>query len=192
MQLKNTSKYYGLVSILIHWLMAIAIIGMFGLGVWMVGLDYYDPWYHRGLWLHQSIGMLLLLLLLFRLIWRLSNPVPEIIGLWWEKLVAIWVHRGHYLLMVILMVTGYLITTAYGRGVDVFGWFECPALFPADKGRETTLGFYHMILAWGYMAYIAMHAAAALKHHFIDKDTTLLRMLGINQNKEEKEKHHED
>lgn len=192
MQLKNTSKYYGLVSIVIHWLMAIAIIGMFGLGVWMVDLDYYDPWYHRGLWLHQSIGMVLLLLLMFRLLWRLSSPIPEMMGVWWEKLVAIWVHRGHYLLMAVLMMTGYLMTTAYGRGVDMFGWFEFPALFPADKGRETTLGFYHMMIAWGYMAYIGMHAAAALKHHFIDKDTTLLRMIGINEHKEKKEKHHEN
>ncbi|MFC1567911.1 cytochrome b [Pseudomonadota bacterium] len=175
--LRNSSKQFGWVSIAIHWLMAAAIIGMFGLGVWMVDLDYYDPWYHRSLWIHQSIGMLLIFLLAFRLVWRLTNPVPEIMGLWWEKRV----HRGHYLLMAAVMITGYLITTAYGRGVDIFGWFEFPALLPADKGRETTLGFWHMLLAWGFMGYIGMHAGAALKHHFIDKDITLLRMLGMNK-----------
>jgi len=83
--------------------------------------------------------------------------------------------------MAAVMITGYLITTAYGRGVDIFGWFEFPALLPADKGRETTLGFWHMLLAWGFMGYIGMHAGAALKHHFIDKDITLLRMLGMNK-----------
>ncbi len=186
MSLRNTKSRFGWVSIIIHWLMALAIFGMFGLGVWMVGLDYYDPWYHRSLWVHQSIGMLLLFLLVFRIVWRLTNLVPEIMGLWWEKLVAIWVHRGHYVIMAALMVSGYLITTAYGRGVDIFGWFEFPALLPADKGRETTLGFWHMLLAWGFMGYIGMHAGAALKHHFIDKDRTLTRMLGLNQNKEEK------
>jgi len=183
MTLRNSNSRFGWVSITIHWLMAVAIIGMFGLGVWMVDLDYYDPWYHRSLWIHQSIGMLLLFLLVFRLVWRLTNPVPEILGLWWEKLIAIWVHRGHYVLMAAVMISGYLITTAYGRGVDIFGWVEFPALLPADKGRETTLGFWHMLLAWGFMAYIGMHAAAALKHHFIDKDITLLRMLGMNKNK---------
>ena len=185
MSLRNTDKRFGLVSIIIHWLMTIAIIGMFGLGVWMVDLDYYDAWYHRSLWIHQSIGMLLLFLLLFRLGWRLTNPVPEILGEWWEKLIAIWVHRGHYILMAALLITGYLITTAYGRGVDIFGWFEFPALLPADKGRETTLGFWHMLLAWGFMGYIGMHAAAALKHHLIDRDITLLRMLGMTKNEKE-------
>jgi len=185
--LRNSRARFGWVSIAIHWLMALAIFGMFGLGVWMVDLDYYDAWYHRSLWVHQSIGMLLLFLLVFRFVWRFANPVPEIMGLWWEKLIAIWVHRGHYVLMAALMITGYLITTAYGRGVDIFGWFEFPALLPADKGRESALGFVHMLLAWGFMGYIAMHAGAALKHHFIDKDITLLRMLGVNQRSKTKE-----
>lgn len=191
--LKNSKSRFGWVSIVIHWLMAIAIIGMFGLGVWMVDLDYYDAWYHRSLWIHQSIGMLLLFLLIFRLVWRLTNPIPEILGEWWEKLIAIWVHRGHYILMAAVMITGYLITTAYGRGVDIFGLFEFPALLDADKGRESSAGFIHMLLAWGFMGYIGMHAAAALKHHLIDKDVTLLRMLGLSKNENDnKEKNDEN
>lgn len=183
--LKNSSEQYGWVSIVIHWLMAMVIIGMFVLGIWMVELEYYDTWYHRAPWVHRSVGMLLLFLLIFRSVWRLTNPVPEIMGAWWEKIIALWVHRGHYLFMFAVIISGYLISTALGRGVEVFGWFDFPAMLPADKGRETTAGFVHMLLAWGFMGYIAMHAAAAMKHHFIDKDITLLRMLGINKNKGE-------
>lgn len=181
----NSRYRYGWVSIVLHWLMAVVIFGMFALGVWMVELDYYDAWYHRAPWVHRSIGMLLFFLLVFRLAWRWVNIVPEIMGRRWERLVAIWVHRGHYLIMFALMISGYMISTAHGRGVEVFDWFEVPALLVADKGRESTAGYVHMLLAWGFMAYIGMHAAAALKHHFIDKDITLLRMLGI-QKKEEK------
>jgi len=179
--LRNSKQRFGWVSIVIHWLMALVIFGMFGLGVWMVDLNYYDDWYHRAPWVHQSIGILLLFLLVFRLGWRLTNPVPEIMGAWWERLIAIWVHRGHYVFMFAVIISGYLISTAYGRGVSVFDWFEFPALLAADKGRESTAGFIHMLLAWGFMGYIGMHAAAALKHHFIDKDSTLTRMLGIHK-----------
>lgn len=189
--LRNSRERFGWVSIVIHWLMAIAIIGMFALGIWMVDLNYYDDWYHRAPWVHRSVGMLLFFLLLFRLGWRLTNPVPEILGQWWERLIAIWVHRGHYLFMFAVIISGYLISTAYGRGVEVFDWFEVPALLDADKGRESSAGFIHMLLAWGFMGYICMHAAAALKHHLIDKDATLLRMLGLSKTEKKKEKNDE-
>jgi cytochrome b561 len=187
MMLENSKERYGWVSIGIHWLMALAIIGMFVLGIWMVGLEYYDAWYHKAPWIHRSAGMLLLFLLIFRSVWRLTNPVPEIMGAWWEKIIALWVHRAHYLFMFAVIISGYLISTALGKGVDLFGWFEVPALLPVDKGRETTAGTLHMYLAWGFMGYVAMHAAAALKHHFIDRDITLLRMLGINKEKGEED-----
>ncbi|MES0371388.1 MAG: cytochrome b [Mariprofundaceae bacterium] len=183
--LRNSKEQFGWVSIGIHWLMALVIFGMFWLGIWMVELEYYDDWYHRAPWVHRSVGMLLFFLLVFRLGWRIANPVPEIMGAWWEKIIALWVHRGHYLFMFAVIISGYLISTALGRGVGVFDWFEVPALFAADKGRESTAGFVHMLLAWGFIAYIGMHAAAAMKHHFIDKDITLLRMLGINKQRGE-------
>jgi len=185
--LLNSNDKFGWVSITLHWVMALAIFGMFGLGLWMVELEYYDTWYHRAPWVHRSIGMLLLFLLLFRLVWRLTNTVPEILGQSWEKMIALWVHRGHYLFMFAVIISGYLISTALGKGVDLFGWFEIPSLLPADKGRETTAGIIHMYLAWGFMGYIGMHAAAAMKHHFIDEDVTFLRMLGITKRKGEED-----
>lgn len=185
--LKNTENRYGWVSIGIHWLMALVIFGMFGLGLYMVDLTYLHEHYKLAPDIHRSVGILLLLLLIFRLVWRVANVVPEIMGENWEKLIALWVHRGHYLFMFALMISGYLISTADGRAIDVFNWFEMPALLPAEKGREEVAGFIHMLLAWGFMGYVAMHAAAALKHHFIDKDVTLLRMIGIVKKEEKRD-----
>jgi len=178
MPLKNTAQSYGWVSIVIHWFMALLVIGMFALGVYMVELNYMDAWYQRAPYIHQSVGLLLLLLLIFRLLWRLNNPLPVIFAMGFEKIIALLVHRMHYVLMFALMISGYLISTADGRGIEIFTWFEVPAVFPPEKGREDSAGFIHMVLAWGFMGFVLLHSLAALKHHFIDKDRTLLRMLG--------------
>ena len=181
MQLKNSKQQYGWVSIVMHWLMAIIVFGMFGLGIYMVDLTYMDDWYKTAPDLHIGMGMLLLGVLVIRLCWRIANEVPVILGSKVEQKAGLWVHRLHYVLMFLLMFSGYLIVTAHGRGIDFFGWFDIPAIFPAEKGREALAGDIHFYLAWGFMGFVALHAAAALKHHFIDKDRTLLRMLGIRK-----------
>ncbi|MDQ6992726.1 MAG: cytochrome b [Mariprofundus sp.] len=179
--LRNSHDEYGWVTIVVHWLMAIAIISMFFLGAWMAELNYYSQWYHSAPELHKSIGMILLFLLLFRLIWRLLNARPTLSGLWWEKLAAVSVHRLHYLLMFTIMLSGYLIPTAEGVGIDLFGWLTIPATFLFDKQQADFIGQLHWGSAWAIIALSALHSAAALKHHFIDKDMTLRRMLGLSQ-----------
>jgi len=158
--------------------MALAIFAMFGLGLWMTELDYYDAWYHRAPELHKAAGMLLLFLLLFRLVWRLGNTRPALMGPCWEKIIALIVHRTHYVLMFIVTLSGYLIPTAEGKGIDVFGWFVAPALFEFDKHQADLIGLLHLVAAWALMGLAAVHSAAALKHHFVDRDATLTRMLG--------------
>ncbi|MDQ6983844.1 MAG: cytochrome b [Ghiorsea sp.] len=182
MQIRNTRQMYGWMSIGIHWLMALAIFGMFVLGLYMVELTYVDEWYRAAPSLHIGAGMLLLFLLLFRLVWRLRNPLPVLYGNPFEQLVGLFVHRLHYIFMFFLMISGYLMVTADGRAVQVFTWFEVPALFAAEKGREEIAGLIHFYLSWVFIAFVALHSAAALKHHFVDKDRTLLRMLGIKDN----------
>ena len=178
-QSQNTQDSYGWVSIGIHWLMALLMFAMFGLGLYMVDLTYVDEWYRAAPTLHIGAGILLFLLLFIRLFWRLTNPAPKIYGQTFEKVIGLMVHRLHYVLMFALMLSGYLIITADGRAVQVFTWFEMPALFPAEKGREELAGSIHEYFAWGFIGFVGLHAAAALKHHWIDKDRTLLRMLGI-------------
>jgi cytochrome b561 len=181
--LRNTSRSYGLIAILLHWSMALVIFGMFGLGLWMVELNYYDSWYHDAPYIHKAVGMLLLFLLIFRLIWRLTNKRPNLIGETWEQFVALLVHRSHYLLLFAITITGYLIPTAEGVGINVFGWFTVPASFTFTKEEADLIGLIHLYVAWAVIGLTAAHAGAALKHHFIDNDNTLLRMLGINNNK---------
>jgi len=177
--LRNTSTSYGWIAIGLHWLMALALFAMFALGFWMTTLTYYDRWYHDAPEIHKAIGMLLLFLLLFRFAWRLLNVRPQLMGAVWEQVVALAVHRTHYLLLFILMLSGYFIPTAEGVGVDVFGLFSVPATFTFDKAQADVIGKIHWAAAWAMMGLAGLHAGAAMKHHVIDKDATLLRMLGI-------------
>ena len=78
--------------------------------------------------------------------------------------------------MAAIMLSGYLISTADGRAIEVFSWFEVPATLSDIDGQEDIAGDIHEILAWTLIVLVALHALAALKHHFIDKDTTLKRM----------------
>ena len=179
--LRNTCTSYGLVAIIMHWVMALIILGMFGLGLWMVELNYYDSWYHDAPYIHKAVGMLLLFALIFRLGWRFINIRPDLMGEVWEKFIALLVHRIHYLLLFAITITGYLIPTAEGVGIDLFGLFTVPASLSFSKEQADLIGLLHLYIAWAVIGLAGAHAGAALKHHFIDKDITLLRMLGINK-----------
>ena len=145
MRIKDTAAGYGLVTRVLHWTMAVAIFGMFALGLWMVGLDYYSPYYNSAPDLHRSIGIILLIALTFRFVWRLVNPKPddsELSPL--ERKASQVVHWGFYPLLFALMISGYLISTPDGRPIDVFGLFSVPSLIQS-KGLEDTAGFVHEV-----------------------------------------------
>lgn len=174
---RNTNASYGLIHIAFHWITAIAVLALFGLGLYMMGLGYYDPWYHRGPAVHKSIGLLLSFLVAMRLIWRLINPKPVPLGSHrGERLAAQIVHAALYLVLILVMTAGYLIASADGRAVPVFDWFSVPAVRFLDRQADLA-GDVHEISAWLLMALIALHALAALKHHYIDRDASLKRML---------------
>jgi len=182
--LKNTKTAYGWISILLHWVMALTIFGMFGLGLYMVELTYYDAWYKGSLDLHKSIGVLLLGLLLIRTLWRSINISPDGADKHaskFEVTSAHLVHLGLYLLMFTLMISGYLISTADGRGIMVFEVFTVPAIPFSVDNQEDIAGEIHEILAWVLIVLAGVHAIAALKHQFINKKKTLVRMLKVQQ-----------
>lgn len=179
--IRNTQTGYGLVAIVLHWFMALAIFGMFGLGLYMVELTYYDSWYKGSLDLHKSAGVLIAMIWVIRLAWRQMNPVP--VGLSdkpIENLAAHVAHLALYALLAALFVSGYLISTADGLAIDVFGWFPLPATLTGEN-QEDFAGDIHEWLAWLLMGLVAVHLAAALKHHLIIKDKTLVRMIKTGQ-----------
>lgn len=177
---RNTSRTYGIIAIALHWLIAIAVLGLFALGLWMVDLTYYDTWYRTAPSIHKATGVLLFLALVLRLLWRLANPPPSPEPTWrpFERLVAGAVHGLLYVLLFAVMVSGYLISTADGRPIDVFGLFQVPATLTGVPNQADLAGDVHLVLAITLMVLAATHALAALKHHFIDRDRTLMRMLG--------------
>ncbi len=178
--LRNSTQAYGWISIVLHWGMALAIFGLFGLGLYMVELTYYDALYRTLPSIHKSIGILMALALLLRITWRWSNPVPEAVTGTrpFERRLAAIVHRLFYLLIAVIMLSGYLISTADGSAISVFGWFSVPASLTSIPRQEDIAGLVHQYLAYFLIALVVLHAAAALKHHFIDRDATLRRILG--------------
>ena len=183
MQLANSSNGYGWVSIFLHWLVAVVVFGLFGLGLWMMDLGYYDPWRQTAPFLHKSFGLALFAVMLVRVMWRLANPcvAPLATHDAKTKLAARLGHGALYLGLFALMISGYLISTADGRGIEFFGVFTVPALLSGLPRQEDIAGLVHEYLAWGLVILALIHALAALKHHFIDRDSTLLRMLGRRQ-----------
>ncbi|PHM30129.1 cytochrome b [Xenorhabdus innexi] len=181
MLLQNTSKQFGHVSVLIHWLIALAVYGMFILGLWMVTLSYYDSWYHRAPELHKSIGFLIFIVMIIRVIWRFISPPPKPLSSY-SQLTRISAKLAHFTLFIALfgiLFSGYFISTADGQSISVFGWFEIPATLVKQGVQADTAGIIHLYLAWLLVILSLLHGLAALKHHFIDRDSTLKRMFGF-------------
>ncbi|HCS2197279.1 TPA: cytochrome b, partial [Shigella sonnei] len=112
--------------------------------------------------------------------WRVISPPPGPLPSYspMTRLAAKAGHLALYLLLFAIGISGYLISTADGKPISVFGWFDVPATL-ADAGAQADFaGALHFWLAWSVVVLSVMHGFMALKHHFIDKDDTLKRMLG--------------
>jgi cytochrome b561 len=181
--LKNTSAGYGLITILTHWLSAIAVISLFSVGYWMVDLTYYSSWYQTAPHVHKSIGLLLLGLTLLRLVWRAMSLTPSALPNHqpWEKRMATWAHASLYTLMLLITFSGIMISTADGRDIWIFDWFSVPFPSAFIDEQADIAGVIHQYLAYSLIGLIVLHSAGAIKHHIIDKDNTLKRMLIPNR-----------
>jgi cytochrome b561 len=179
--LRSSKAGYGWLAIGLHWTTAPLVIGLFVLGWWMVNLDYYDPWYTRAPSLHQSIGLVGILILGLRFLQRVTSPKPASHPghRAWERVLAHLVHWLLYALLLAVSVSGYLITTADGRPILFFEWLEIPATVTSLPNQEDVAGEIHEYLAYVVVALIALHVAGGVKHQFIDRDGTLYRMLGL-------------
>lgn len=178
MQVKNTAQRYGFIAILLHWFMAILIIVLIGMGLWMTNLPISLQklkWYG---W-HKEWGIVVLIFVMFRLYWRFINTrplLPHTLPLW-ERISAILVHWLFYFFMFVMPISGWLLSSSAGLQVSFFDWFLLPNLITEDENNRALFTFIHTYLAYLLIAFICLHVAAALKHHFINKDDILKRIL---------------
>ena len=155
----------------------------------MVELDYYDPWYQSAPWWHKGLGLSVLFLLLLRFIWRLINTTPTPLindpahNLWLIRIAEI-VHNLFYILLVIICLSGYFISTAKGVGIEVFNWFNLPSIMTLNDSQADLSATIHETVTQFLIFLVVIHTAAAFKHHFINKDKTLIRILKVTQSKE--------
>jgi cytochrome b561 len=189
---------YNAVAIALHWLIALAIIVMLIAGLWMTkAID--DPKSRVAAFqvfqLHKSTGLTILALSLFRLIWRLTHkipPLPEAMALW-EKLAARGAHILFYVIMIAMPLTGWLYVSAgwsveQGHAFAIptiwYGLFQVPHIpglieLP-DPQRAAVANLFqesHEKIAWFTIALLGVHLLAALKHHIVNRDDVLTRML---------------
>lgn len=178
MQLKNSANRYGMVAVILHWLMAVLIIGLIVLGLYMVRLPVSLQQVKFFGW-HKEYGLLALLLVMLRLAWRFGNVVPVLPAhiAYLQRLAAHAAHYALYFLMFAMPLTGWMLTSATGFPVSFFGWFVLPDLVAPDENLRHLLTVTHEWLGYALIAVICAHASAALQHHFYHKDDILRRML---------------
>lgn len=174
---KNTRDRYGLIARLLHWLIAALVIGMLAGGSL---LSFFPSGGFKAVAIagHKSIGVVILLLMIVRLLWRRTNPQPRDLGnIPVLNYIAHLVHIFLYVLLLLQPLVGILMSQAYGYPVSVFGIFKLPPLVWQSPSLGNVLRGAHGVTAVLLAAFIVIHVAAALKHHFIDRDRTLMRML---------------
>ncbi|MBI4030105.1 MAG: cytochrome b/b6 domain-containing protein [Proteobacteria bacterium] len=175
---RNTAERYGGVSRLFHWGMAALVVGLLGLGLYMVDLEPGPLIFNLYFW-HKSLGITVLVLVAGRLAWKLSNvrPLPLPSHRSWEKKLAKTAHFLLYLCLFVMPLTGWAISSAKNFPVSVFGWFTLPSIYPESKEAASFFVTVHVVLSRILIGLIVLHAAGAIKHHMVDKDGTLRRML---------------
>ena len=176
--LRDLESPYGLVARTLHWVVAVLIIALIPLGWYMIRLDYYHPWSHDALALHKGLGMVVLFLAAIMISWQIALHRTRITVARkpWEELAAKITHILLYALMLVVPVTGYIVSTSAGAGVSVFELFEVPAVLPKSVPLRDAVISVHYYFAYVGAGLIALHVGGALKHHFIDRDDTLRRM----------------
>ena len=168
---------YSAAAIVLHWLTALLVVAGFTLGLSMVGLPFSRQKLQWYAW-HKWIGITIWLLTWGRLAWRWRHPAPpmELMPAWQQR-AAVATHVLLYALLVAIPLSGWLYSSATGVQVVYLGLLPLPDLVPKDKAMADVLRGVHVTLNFTLLALVCIHGAAALKHHFVDRDAVLIRML---------------
>lgn len=171
-------KRYTPAAIGLHWLIGIMILVSFGVGLYMADLPFSPQKLKIFSW-HKWAGVTIFMLVVVRCAWRLFNaapPLPERTPPW-QRRAATATHYLLYALMLVIPLSGWLMSSAKGFQTVYFGVLPIPDLLQKNADLGDILRNVHETLNWLLISIVVLHVGAALKHHFIDKDDVLRRML---------------
>lgn len=178
MSARSDTTRWGSVAKFFHWTIALFVIGLLVGGLTMTDMKV-SPDKFKLYALHKSFGITVLVLMLLRFAWRGVDPRPQdVAGM--APVVAFAAHAVHRLLYVALLampISGWVYNSASNFPLQWFGLVQLPAIVGPDKDLKELAHGVHEFLAWTLIALLLAHIAGALKHHFIDRDDTLRRML---------------
>lgn len=183
MMASGAAQRYSTTAILLHWLSAILIVCGFTLGLSMVDLPISRQKFQWYAW-HKWIGITVFLLTCGRLAWRWWHPAPKLPPMpSWQARAASLSHAALYALLLAIPLSGWTFSSAAGVQVVYLGLIPLPDLVAKDRQTAAVLLTVHQTLNFTLLALVCLHAAAALKHQFVDKDALLDRMLPLKPRK---------
>ncbi len=173
-------KRYTGIAIALHWLIAMLIFSAFPLGLYMHDLKLSPTKLHLYSY-HKWIGITVLGFALLRVIWRITHKPPPLHLARWQEIGSHIVHGLLYLMIIAVPISGWLMSSAKGVKTVWLGILPLPDLVAKNKELGDLLSLVHTALNYTMLLLVVMHIAAALKHHFVDRDDVLLRMLPMNK-----------
>jgi cytochrome b561 len=186
MTLQSTKQQWGFVTRTLHWLIAVLVFGMIAAGLYAGSVDINTPAgemrYFAVIDVHKSFGILLVVLILFRVVWRLSETTPALsadVPLW-EVVLARVSQLLIYLGLIVIPVSGFLWATAYGEPIRFFG-SKLPTIIHVKGGQATLAHHFHITAAFILLGIVGLHVAGALKNHFVGRNEVLRNMLGVKR-----------
>ena len=179
MRFRNSPDGYGAVPKALHWLTVTFVLVAWALGAFDDALPK-GALRAGGLFVHICAGLAILGLLFARLLWRLADPPPQrestLLGVWFEYIARL-THYALYALLFAVPIAGILLQFTRGDALPLFGISEVRSPWPADRALARTIKEVHEVLANSLVILAGVHAAAALLHHWVFRDRTLMRML---------------
>ena len=172
---------YSATAIVLHWVLGLAIVALFGAGLYMANLPFSPLRLKLYNW-HKWTGMTLLALSVLRLVWRITHRPPALPARiadampTWQHQVHHATHAALYVLFFAVPLLGWAYSSAVGFPIVLFGVLPLPDFVPADKALAAFLKPWHQASAFALIGLALLHAAAALKHQFIDRDGLISRM----------------
>ena len=170
---------YSKTAIAMHWLIALLIFANVAGGLYMESFPKNTPERDAVLFYHASVGSLIFMLAVFRLLWRLTHRPPGLPASipTWQQTASHVLHWTLYLLMFVVPLTGYVHRLAGAHPINFFGLGDLPVFIGKNEPLRLLTDTLHELLVWTLVALVLGHIAAALKHRFIDRDGVLERML---------------